>query len=291
MVLTNPISHLAGQVKHPGPSISLCAQSLHWIKAYFCVPLAKIKTFCTNVWVLLYKNFSSYGTSSSCCLRKYINILFYFFCTNIFSISPPLSITFNCTLSYLILHWQLPPPSPVEHFVFTLSPQRQITGWGGYPSWGVRAGGWRRWVQMVRVAPLRVRGGRAAFVVLLRWQVLAAWSGWRGDGLWIIIQVTGIAFGCRCCDPSAGGIVTVTDICAAGRCGRCKMPVAVRPVAGVERFMGKALAYRKTDCSFWATHPWTSERRISQGGDGKQVSLSAADTQYRTLLFLNPQTH
>lgn len=48
---------LAGQVTHPSPSISLCAQSLHWIKACFCVPFAKIKTFCTNVWVLLYKNF------------------------------------------------------------------------------------------------------------------------------------------------------------------------------------------------------------------------------------------
>lgn len=178
--------------------------------------------------------------------KKIYKYPFFFFCTNIFSIPPPHLITFNCTLSYLIPRRELPPPSPVEHFVFTLSWRRQVMGRGGYPSWGVRAGRWRWRVEMVRVAPLRVRGRRAAFIVLLCWQVLAAWSGWRGDGLRIIVQVTGIALGRRCRDPSAGGIVTVTDICAAGRRGRCKMPVAVRPVAAVRRFMGKASAYRKT---------------------------------------------
>lgn len=58
---------------------------------------------------------------------------FLFFCTNIFSIPPPHLITFNCTLSYLILRRELPPPSPVEHFVFTLSQRRQMMGWGGSP--------------------------------------------------------------------------------------------------------------------------------------------------------------
>lgn len=81
------------------------------------------------------------------------------------------------------------------------------------------------------VAPLCVWGRWAALVVLLRRQVLAAGGGWRGDRLRVIVQVTGIALGRRCCDPSAGGIVTVTDVCAAGRGGRCKVTVAVRPVA------------------------------------------------------------
>lgn len=84
---------------------------------------------------------------------------------------------------------------------------------------------------MVRVAPLCVRGGWAALIVLLRRQVLAARSRrWR-DRLRIIVQVTGVALGRRCCHPSTGGIVTVADIRAAGGRGRCKMPVAVRPVA------------------------------------------------------------
>lgn len=107
--MTNPTSHLTGQVTHPGPSISLCAQSLHWIKACFCVPFAKIKTFCTNVWVLLYKNFSSYGTSSSCCLRKYINILFFLYKYLQYSSTP-----FNNILLYIVLPHPLPrAPSPL----------------------------------------------------------------------------------------------------------------------------------------------------------------------------------
>lgn len=85
------------------------------------------------------------------------------------------------------------------------------------------------------VAPLRVRGRWAALIVLLCRQVLAARGGWWGDGLRVIVQVTGIALGRRCRDPSAGGIVTVTDVRAAGRGGRCKVTVAVRPVAVVGR--------------------------------------------------------
>lgn len=146
-------------------------------------------------------------------------------------------------------------------------------GWGGYPSWGVRAGG-RRWrVEMVRVAPLCVRGRRAAFVVLLRRQVLAAWSGRRGDGLWIIVQVTGIALGRRCRDPSAGGIVTVTDIRAAGRRGRCKMPVAVRPVAAAGRYMGKASAYRQTVHFRWCIHEQASGREVKVEMESGSTSL------------------
>lgn len=58
---------------------------------------------------------------------------FSLFCTNISRIPPPHLITFNCTLSYLIPHRELPPPSPAEHFVFTLSQQRRITERGAAP--------------------------------------------------------------------------------------------------------------------------------------------------------------
>jgi len=60
------------------------------------------------------------------------------------------------------------------------------------------------------------------------------------------VQVTGVALGHCGRDPSAWGIVTVTDIRATGCCGRCKVAVAVRPVAVVGRFLGKVSAYRKT---------------------------------------------
>lgn len=181
------------------------------------------------------------------------------FCTNISSIPPPHLITFNCTLSYLIPRRELPPPSPVEHFVFTHSRRRQIMEGGGCPSWGVCAGGWRWRVEMVRVAPLRVRGGWAALIVLLRWQVLAARSRrWR-DGLRIIVQVTGVALGRCCCHPSAGGIVTVADIRAAGGRGRCKMPVAVRPVAAVGGEIDGNSVDMEKGHAFQATQPWKSE--------------------------------
>lgn len=162
--MTKPTYHLTGQVTYPSPSISLCAQSLHWIKACFCVPFANIKTFCTNVWVLLYKNFSSYGTSSSCCLRKYINIFFFFFFLNssVQISSVFLRPTFNCTLSSPILG-----PSPPSQQNLLYLQRRGGRGAGGGPSGRVGAGGWRRWVQVVRVAALGVGGRRAALAVLL----------------------------------------------------------------------------------------------------------------------------
>lgn len=65
-------------------------------------------------------------------IYKYPFFFLSLFCTNISSIPPPHLITFNCTLSYLIPRRELPPPSPVEHFVFTHSRQRLIMG-GGLP--------------------------------------------------------------------------------------------------------------------------------------------------------------
>lgn len=80
------------------------------------------------------KFFLLMAQAAAAVLRKYINILFFsFICTNIFSIPPPHLITINCTLSYLLPCWELPPPSPIEHFVFTLFTAEADIGAGGLP--------------------------------------------------------------------------------------------------------------------------------------------------------------
>lgn len=91
-------------------------------------------------------------------------------------------------------------------------------------SWGVRAGRGGRGAQ-VEVAAFSGGRGRAA---LLRWHVLAAGRGGRGVGVrvWIEVHVVLIAF------PAAGGIVTVTHVCAAGGGGRRDPSHQIWPVEG-----------------------------------------------------------
>lgn len=85
------------------------------------------------------------------------------------------------------------------------------------------------------VTPLGVGRRGAAFTVFLRRQVLAAWGGGRGRGLGVVVEVAGIAFAPHGHHPTAGCVVAVTNVGAARGCGRCKMPVAVRPVTGQKR--------------------------------------------------------
>lgn len=82
------------------------------------------------------------------------------------------------------------------------------------------------------IAPLCVRRRWTAFIVLLCWQVLASGCGRWGHRFWVIVQVTGIALSCCHWGHSpARSIVTVTNICAAGCSGGCKVPVAIWPIA------------------------------------------------------------
>lgn len=253
--MTKLTYHLTGQETYPSPSISLCVQSFHWIKACFCVPFAKIKTFCTNIWVLLYKNFSSYGTSSSCCLRKYINTFFFLIL---------LYKYLQCSSApHLTVHCPPPcsassPPFPAEPFVFTAQSRGRRAQ--GCPSGGVCAGGRRRRVQVVRIAALGVGGRRAALAVLLGRQVLAARRGRRWHRLRVVVEVAGVALGGGCGDPAARGVVTVAHVRAAGRRGWCEMPVAVGPVAVAGRWRGE-----------WVNLPFSEG--ISQGGNRKQGNL------------------
>lgn len=69
-----------------------------------------------------------------------------------------------------------PSPPDLNHTVFTCLRWRQSEE-EGPSSGGVRAGRGRWRVEVMRVAPLRVRGRRAAFIVLLCRQVLASRCG------------------------------------------------------------------------------------------------------------------
>lgn len=133
----------------------------------------------------------------------------------------------------LTLLEELPPPLQIStDFVFTLSCGRQSEE-EGPSSGGVCTGRGRRWVEVMRVAPLCVWRRWAAFIVLFCGQVLASGRGRRRHRLWVIVQVTSVALGCGHWGhySPAGSVVTVTNICAAGCGGRCKVPVTVRPVA------------------------------------------------------------
>lgn len=123
------------------------------------------------------------------------------------------------------------PPPDLNQMCIYISRWRQSEE-EGPSSGGVRAGGGWWWVEMVGVTSLSVWRRRAAFIVLLCWQVLASGCGWWGHRFWVIVQVTGVALGCCHWGHSpARSIVTVTDISAAGCSGWCKVPVAIRPVA------------------------------------------------------------
>lgn len=146
---------------------------------------------------------------------------FKFFCTNIFRIPQP--PTLNCTQS---------PPHRSEPFcIYSL--RRAGLGWrgGGLPSGRVGAGRWRRRVQMVRVAPLGVRGRRAALAVLLGRQILAPGRGRRRHRLRVVVEVAGVALGRGRGPPPARAVVAVAHVRAARRGGRREVPVAVGPVA------------------------------------------------------------
>lgn len=147
----------------------------------------------------------------------------------------------------LTLLEELPPPLQIStDFVFTLSCGRQSEE-EGPSSGGVCTGRGRRWVEVMRVAPLCVWRRWAAFIVLFCRQVLASGCGRRRHRLWVIVQVTSVALGCGHWGhySPAGSVVTVTNICAAGCGGRCKVPVTVRPVAGIGRKSGEA------ESGFW----------------------------------------
>lgn len=136
----------------------------------------------------------------------------------------------------LILLSYLPPPLQIStKSVCTCLHWRQAEE-EGPSSGGVCAGRGRRGVEVMRVAPLCVWRRWAAFIVLFCWQVLASGCGRWGHRLWVIVQVTSVALGCCHWGHSpAGSIVTVTNICAAGCGGGCKVPVTIWPVAGIGR--------------------------------------------------------
>lgn len=114
-------------------------------------------------------------------------------------------------------------------------------GPGGF-SRGVRAGRWRRRVEVVGVAALGVRRRRAALTVLLRRQVLAAGRRRRRERLRIIVEVAGVALGGgggaglerR---PSSRRVVAVAHVSAAGGGGRGKVTVGVGPIAETQTFI------------------------------------------------------
>ena len=144
----------------------------------------------------------------------------------------------------------------------------------------------------MRVAPLRVRRRRAAFIVLFCWQVLASGRGRWGHRLWVIVQVTSVALGCHHWGhPSARSIVTVTHVCAAGRGGGRKVPVAVRPVADTGKKPGEdELVYRRVvslskykgikckpdleDNQLWQFKLAPTKRQFSKPGWRRKTALS-----------------
>lgn len=101
-------------------------------------------------------------------------------------------------------------------------------------SGGVCAGRGRRRVQVVGVTALGVRRRRAALAVLLRRQVLAAWSRWGRERLRVVVEVAGVALdGGAGLDgsPSSWRVVAVTHVRAAGGGGWGKVAVGVGPIA------------------------------------------------------------
>lgn len=118
-----------------------------------------------------------------------------------------------------------------------------VRGWscaegGGVGSRGVRAGRWRRRVEMVGVAALGVRRRRAALTVLLCRQVLAAGRRRGRERLRVVVEVAGVALGSSRggsaglqWNPASWRVVTVTHVGAAGRGGRGKVAVGVGSVA------------------------------------------------------------
>lgn len=126
---------------------------------------------------------------------------------------------------------------------------RQCVCVGGGLSRGVRAGRWRRRVQVVGVAALGVRRRRAALAVLLRRQVLAARCRRGRERLRVVVEVAGVALGGGGGGaglkrhPSSRRVVAVAHIGAAGGGGRGEVAVGIRPVAGRDR---RAMNYQFT---------------------------------------------
>lgn len=190
--------------------------------------VCKNKTFSTNLF--LYKFL--WHKQQICCFKKIYKYPFLLYKY----LQYPLPLyNFNCTRSASSFSLAPSPPPDLQRiciYTFALKPAEEE----GPSSGGVRAGwGWW-WVEVMRVAPLRVWGRWAAFIVLFCWQVLAPGCGRWWHRLWVIVQVTGVPLGCcHWGNSPAGSIVTVTDICAARGCRGCKVPVTVRPIAGMGR--------------------------------------------------------
>lgn len=136
--------------------------------------VCKNKTFSTNLF--LYKLL--WHKQQICCFKK---IYKYPFLLYKYLGYPPHFITLTVQVCLTLLYSPLP-PSDLNQMCIYRSRWRQSEE-EGPSSGGVRAGGGWGWVEVMGVTPLSVWRRGAAFIVLLRRQVLASGCGWWGHRL------------------------------------------------------------------------------------------------------------